>query len=101
MSELEAKFLLQLRCTELPEPEREYRFHPPRRFRFDFAWVAQKIAVAIEGFGHHKLNRYGRDIEKYNLAALDGWCVIRVRRDELDDLSGIAMVEEALAEETQ
>ena len=95
-SELEETFALQLWAEQLPEPETEYRFHPPRRWRLDFAWPEQMVAVAVEGFGHHKLNRYSRDVEKYNQAALDGWCLLRVRRQELDDLTGLAMVREAL-----
>lgn len=34
----ERDFLLALRAEGMPEPMREYRFAPPRRFRFDFAW---------------------------------------------------------------
>ena len=34
---------------EIPTPEVEYRFAPPRRWRFDFAWVDQKVAVEVEG----------------------------------------------------
>lgn len=29
--------------------KREYRFHPTRRWRFDFAFVEHKIAVEVEG----------------------------------------------------
>ena len=32
-----------------PEPELEYRFHPFRKWRFDFAWPEQKVAVEMEG----------------------------------------------------
>lgn len=38
MSLGEETLLLQLRALKLPAPEREYRFHPGRRWRFDFAW---------------------------------------------------------------
>lgn len=33
----------------LPEPEREHRFSPCRRWRFDFAWPAHRLAVEVEG----------------------------------------------------
>lgn len=30
-------------------PVKEYKFHPERRFRFDMAFVKEKLAVEIEG----------------------------------------------------
>lgn len=66
----------------LPLPVTEYRFHPTRRWRFDLAWVDQKLAVEFEGgtwvFGRH--NRpagYEADVIKYNAALLLGWRVLR------------------------
>ena len=100
-SELEAEFALQLRAEQLPEPETEYRFHPPRRYRFDFCWPTHRLAVEIEGHGHQRYNRYGSDILKYNLAALDGWRLLRLTRKQLDDLTGVEMVREALGEQTE
>ena len=101
-TELEAQFLLLLRTQApgLSPPIREYRFdaaEKPRRWRFDFAWVAHRVAVEIEGRGHQKENRYASDIEKYNAAAIQGWLVLRITRRELDDLSAVALVEQALA----
>ncbi|WP_224055555.1 hypothetical protein [Vibrio penaeicida] len=51
MSRLEAEFALQIRALKLPVPETEFRFHPVRQWRFDFAWSLQKFAVEIEGGG--------------------------------------------------
>lgn len=34
---------------ELPAPLAQYRFAPPRKWRFDFAWLARKLAVEIDG----------------------------------------------------
>ena len=48
-SDLEATMALHIRANELPEPEREYRFAPPRRWRFDFAWPAAMLALEVEG----------------------------------------------------
>src|SRR4051812_10049951 len=33
----------------LPKPIAEYRFHPERGWRFDFAWPAQLVALEIDG----------------------------------------------------
>jgi very-short-patch-repair endonuclease len=64
----------------LPDPVREYRFHPPRRWRFDYCWPPAKIAVEIDGgtwvAGRHTSGAgYEKDAEKFNQAALDGWRV--------------------------
>ena len=54
-------------------PEREYRFHPIRRWRFDFAWPDQLIAVEVDGNAWHTKGggRHGtdKDREKINAAA--------------------------------
>ncbi|AVG43859.1 MULTISPECIES: endonuclease domain-containing protein [Achromobacter] len=82
----EEEFLLQLRALRLPPPEREFRFHPHRAFRFDFAWpklpCGRRLAVEIEG-GIHSGGRhvrpqgYKRDLEKYNSAVALGWTLLR------------------------
>lgn len=61
--------------------EREYRFHPTRMWRFDFALPDHKIGVEVEG-GTWTAGRHSRgagfeeDCEKYNQAALHGWRVL-------------------------
>lgn len=61
-----------------PPPVREYRFHPYRRWRFDFAWPDQRIALEVDGagFGHQSINRLRAKAEKYNAAAVEGWSVL-------------------------
>lgn len=66
----------------LPEPSMEFQFHPPRRWKFDRAWVASMIAVEIEGGiwtrgRHTRGTGFLKDIEKYNQAQMDGWIVLR------------------------
>ena len=66
----------------LPEPTPEYKFHPSRKWRFDFAWIPQKIAVEIEGgiwnYGAHVRGiHFLSDMEKYNEAGKLGWRVFR------------------------
>jgi len=62
----------------------EFRFAPPRRFKFDIAIVEQKIAVEYEGLvatgkkgGHQTKAGYTSNCEKYNLAARLGWRLLR------------------------
>lgn len=90
----------------LPKPEREHRFHPVRRFRFDFAWPDKKLAVEVEGilFGeggrHQRGMGYANDCHKYNLAIEAGWTVMRVPSIWLKGGYGEAMavVEKVLRE---
>ena len=75
-------FKAVLKAKALPIPEQEYRFHPVRRFRFDYAWPASLVALEIEGGvwtgGRHvHPSGYLRDMVKYNLAASMGWRVLR------------------------
>lgn len=60
----------------------EYRFHPTRLWRFDLAFPDERVAFEREGGvysgGRHTRGRgYEGDCEKYNTAAILGWCVIR------------------------
>ena len=64
------------------DPVQEYRFHPVRRWRFDFAFPEHKVAVEIEGGTFAKSRHttgtgYEKDCEKYNSAILNGWRVFR------------------------
>ena len=61
---------------------KEYQFLKDRKFRFDYAIPKWQVAVEIEGGvyvrgAHTRPTRYISDCEKYNLAQLNGWIVIR------------------------
>lgn len=73
----------------------EYRFAPPRRWRFDFALVEHRIAIEVEGGAftrgrHTRGVGFVKDMEKYNAAAVAGWWVLRYTPDHahlaLDDV---------------
>ena len=85
----------------LPAPIREHRFAPPRRWRFDYAWPAHRLALEVEGGtwkrGRHVRGRgYESDCEKYSEAALRGWRVLRVTPAMLRDGRALAMLGRAL-----
>ena len=94
MSELEMMMALYVQALreELPRmmlPVREYRFHPTRRWRFDFAWPGEQIAGEVEGgtwkYGrHNRAEGFAKDCEKYNAAALLGWRVFRFTREMIE-----------------
>ena len=81
-SDLSAKFAQQIRTSINPAPVPEYRFHPVRKWRFDYAWPEYKVAVEIEGGtwvgGRHvRPAGFNTDCHKYNEAISLGWKVIR------------------------
>ena len=61
-------------------PEVEFRFCQERKWRFDFAWPDEKVAVEIDG-GAWKAGggRHGQDgdREKLNHASAMGWLCFR------------------------
>lgn len=87
-------------AKDAPAPVREFTFAPPRRFRFDFAWPEQKLAVEIQG-GQWNLGRHNRgggsakDNEKGNLAILHGWRVLKYATDDIKKRP-IQVVEEVI-----
>lgn len=91
-SPLEATLDLLIRVEGLPAPQPEYRGLAPRMFRFDRAWPELRIAVECEGGtwqgsrGRHTSGAgYENDCEKYSLAAIAGWIVLRFTGAMLDD----------------
>lgn len=83
----------------IPTPEKEYRFHPTRRWRFDYAFIARKIGVEIEG-GIWSRGRHTRgsgflgDMEKYNEAGKMGWTVFRFTPKQLEKGEAQAFLKE-------
>lgn len=81
---------------------REYRFAPPRRWRFDLAWPERRIAVEVEGGtwsgGRHvRGGGYRRDVDKYNEAARLGWAVFRVTADMVRDGRALSLIESVIS----
>lgn len=67
---------------------KEFKFHPVRKWRFDYAVPEHKIAFEVEGGvwtgGRHTSPKgFLGDIEKYNTATLMGWRVFRTTPDDL------------------
>ena len=97
MSDLEEAFAAGMESTGWASSmEREHRFHPVRRWRFDFAWPAAKVAVEIEGgtwnAGRHtRGSGFAQDCEKYNTAVVCGWRVLRFIGSSVDDGNAVAI----------
>jgi very-short-patch-repair endonuclease len=91
----------QLRQTGATGWIREYQFDAARRWRFDFAWPDELVAVEVEG-GTWSAGRHSRgsgfeaDCVKYGEAAVRGWLVIRVTTEMVDDGRAVNLVGRAL-----
>lgn len=101
MSKLESAFHWQIVATRTKQPEQEYRFHPTRKWRFDFAWPELMLAVEIEGHGgaksrHTTFTGYTKDCEKYNEAVILGWRVLRFTGPMVKSGEALSTTERAL-----
>lgn len=95
-------------------PVAEYRFHPTRRWRFDYAWPDRLVALEREGgkftvvrcecgrkrtvfvSRHHDRDGLERDAIKYATAAIMGWIVVRVTPRMIESGQAAELVLEAL-----
>lgn len=102
-SQVEADMFTRLVNSELhAECVKEYRFYSPRKWRFDYALPAFKIALEVEG-GVWTRGRHVRpqgflgDIEKYNTATLLGWRVFRTTPSKLITGSTLLLLKNAMS----
>ena len=94
VSEPERAFAQQIATSGLPGPEREFPFCPGRKWRFDFAWLTQRVAVEVEGGiwtnGRHTRGAgFEADCEKYAEALTRGWRVLRVTPSMVKDRTAL------------
>ena len=87
----------QLRQRGLPEPQRELRFHPTRRWRLDAAYKALGLAIEIEGGAwingrHTRGSGYLGDMEKYNALTESGWRLLRYTPQMIDDETAVEQI---------
>lgn len=81
---------------------RELRFHPVRRWRFDLALEALKLAIEVDG-GLWIRGRHARpagiiaDNEKINNATLLGWRVLKVTTQQVRNGYAADLVKLAVA----
>jgi very-short-patch-repair endonuclease len=102
-SAIEEQLDFQIRAYRLPRPEREYKFHPVRRWKFDFAFPRHMVAVECEG-GVWIQGRHNRgagfigDLEKYNEATRLGWDVYRFTGQDVSRGKAVKWLEEIFKE---
>lgn len=92
-------FELALIKIGLPEFKREYKFHPDRKWRIDFCWPKEKLAVEIEGgtWTSHSRHTKGKgflgDLEKYNSLVMYGYALLRFTPEQCQNGIALSMIE--------
>lgn len=85
--------------------QREYQFHPTRRWRLDLAATDIRLGVECEGVGargkpgRHQLTQHlHANTEKHSALAAMGWRLVRVTGRQIQTGHALAWVQAALAE---
>jgi len=96
-------FLKTLTALKIETPLTEYRFHPTRRWRFDFFFPEAKLALEIEGGiwvngRHNRASGFLKDAEKYNEAAIMGYSLLRVTWEQVASGDAILLIERFIKE---
>lgn len=101
-SDLEERLAKLLTDAGLGYFEREYRFHPVRRWRFDFAYPGHRIAVEVEGATwtqgrHTRGSGFLEDCWKYNASSALGWRIVRLTGTLIkEDGRAVQMIRDAI-----
>lgn len=100
MSKLEDELELHLRLVKIPFV-REYKFCETRKWRSDFCFPDAKLLVEAEGgtFSNGRHTRgvgFENDCEKYNVAGLLGFTVLRVTAKHIKSGQALQWIEEFL-----
>ncbi len=98
-------FTILCRSDLKEECIKEHKFHPTRKWRFDYAIPRLKIAIEVEGGvwtgGRHVSPKgFLNDMEKYNTATIMGWRVLRTIPDELCSNATLDMIRQIIREDT-
>ena len=98
-SQLEDSLEMQMRAYGLPRFEREYKFHPDRKWRFDFFLEGWGIEIQgggwVAGGGGHNRNpiKMWEGYEKYNAAMEMGIKVLLYTGTQIGDGVAITQLE--------
>lgn len=98
----------------LPVPELEFKFHPERKWRFDFAWpdwgmsnglktdiCSGSVALEVDGGiwikgGHNRGAQMLKTWEKENEAVARGWRIIRCEPKSLCTQATVDLIKRCL-----
>lgn len=105
-SQLELLLLNRLEQAGLPVGEAQVKGIPGRKFKFDRAWVPEKVAVDINGgtfarMGHSTGTGIERDCVKACLAAINGWRYLPLTKHMIQDGRAVTLIAQALGVRTE
>lgn len=95
----------------IPKPEVEYKFHPERKWRFDFAWpdnivlrgtmIKMPVALEVDGGiwiagGHNRGAQMLKTWEKENEAVCMRWGILRCQPKDLCTEKTASLIKRAL-----
>ena len=91
------------RAVGIVVPVPELRFAPPRRWRFDFAWPFERVALEVDGGiwsrgRHARGSGIAKEHEKFNAAAARGWRIFRATPQGVSNLALYRLIRLALKE---
>lgn len=81
----------------LPEPFREFTWHPTRNFRADLCWPSKKFIVEVDGAVHRIKGKFLRDIERHYHLVKQGWVYVRVTPEMVRSGEALQWVKEFLS----
>ena len=91
-----------IRAAHLPEPARQYLFHPTRRYRADLCYPPERLLIEVDGGiwlakgGHTTGTGYQRDRERDCEAVALGYIVLRVTPAMVQSGAALRYVETTL-----
>ncbi len=111
-TDYEAWLAEEMRRAGIVGMERQFKFHPVRRWKADIAIPAAMLLIEIEGVArpgaknphtgkallsrHQTISGYREDCRKYNSAVTLGWRVLRFTQDMVKSGEALETVERAL-----
>lgn len=100
------RFCEMLQARGLPCPTAEHEFHDSRKWRLDYCWPEEGVALEVEGGAwtrgrHTRGQGFINDCEKYNEVALHGFVLIRVVPDDLLTEDTLDLIERAIILQSQ
>lgn len=91
------------RYYDIPIPIFEFKFDPDRKFKADLAYPTRNLLIEIEGGAwisgrHNRGSGFIKDMEKYNIAALRGYFVLRFTPQQIENGQAFKTIKEFLDE---
>ena len=106
MSKIEKELEFQMKAIGL-KFETQYKFHPERKWKFDFAFPEIKLAVEADGLTRYGNNKNGtmrlgrhqtykgrtEDLMKYDAAMRLGWNIYTCQQDMIKSGQALKTIE--------